>query len=165
MVRHTATTRRAPEHRSAVREELHLLVDRPAQLATFRRRVRTLLSARGLREGEREAIVLAAVEALSNALHACAVADCHIEVDVSLIADYVCVEVRDADERFQGVCLDLIEIPGESEEHGRGLYLMRTLMESLELVPRSHGTLVRMIKRLDAQERRDEPHDSERLAS
>ena len=42
---------------------------------------------------------------------------------------------------------------------------MRTLMESLELVPRSHGTLVRMIKRLEAQERRDEPHDSERLAS
>jgi anti-sigma regulatory factor (Ser/Thr protein kinase) len=165
MVRHTATTRRAPEHRSAVREELHLLVDRPAQLATFRKRVRTLLSARGLREGEREAIVLAAVEALSNALHACSAADCHIEVDVSLIADYVCVEVRDADERFQGVCLDLIEIPDDSEEHGRGLYLMRTLMESLELVPRSRGTLVRMIKRLEAQELRDEPHDSERSAS
>ena len=161
----TAVKGRGRGDRSAVHQELRVMIDRPAQLASFRRRVRMLLSKRGLRADEREAIVLATNEALSNALQACEVADCRIEVIVSLIADYVCVEVRDADERFQGVCLDLIEIPGESEEHGRGLYLMRTLMESLELVPRSHGTLVRMIKRLEAQERRDEPHDSERLAS
>lgn len=157
MTSQTAITTRTSEDRSAVREGLRLFVDRPAQLASFRREVRELLSARGLRADEREAIVLATNEALSNALQACEVADCRIEVIVSLIADYVCVEVRDADERFEGVCLDLVDAAGETAERGRGLYLMRTLMESLELVPRSRGTLVRMVKKLEAQERRDEP--------
>jgi anti-sigma regulatory factor (Ser/Thr protein kinase) len=161
MVRHVAPKKRTPDDRSAVREVLRVLVDQPAQLASFRRRVRKMLSERGLRAQEREAIVLAAVEALSNALQACEVADCHIEVVVSLVTDYVCVEVRDADERFKGACLDLVEV-GEAEEHGRGLYLMRAMMESLELVPRSRGTLVRMLKRLEAGEPRGEPHDLER---
>jgi anti-sigma regulatory factor (Ser/Thr protein kinase) len=141
---------------SAVRRELRLRVDRPVQLAGFRRRMRTMLDDRGLHEGEREIVVLACSEALNNALQACDVTDCNIEVVVSLIADYVCVEVRDADERFKGVCLDLVEVAGPTEEHGRGLYLMRTLMQSLELVPRSRGTLVRMVKKLEAQESGEE---------
>ena len=160
MAIHTATKTRTPGDRSAVREELRLLVDRPAQVAGFRRDVRGLLSARGLPADEREAIVLAADEALGNALQACAVDDCRVEVVVSLIADYVCVEVRDADERFNGVCLDMVDAPGDAEEHGRGLYLMRTLMESLEVVPRSRGTLVRMVKKLEARESRERPNDA-----
>jgi anti-sigma regulatory factor (Ser/Thr protein kinase) len=140
---------------AAVRRELRLLVDRPAQLAGFRRRLRKMLDDRGLHEDEREVIVLACSEALNNALQACDVTDCNVEVVVSLISDYVCVEVRDADELFKGVCLDLIEVPGPTEEHGRGLYLMQTLMQSLELVPRSRGTLVRMVKRLDSHEEPD----------
>ncbi len=157
MVRQTSTTSRSPATRSQVRDELRVLVDRPAQLASLRTRMRTLLSARGTGAEEREVIVLAAAEALNNALAACGAADCHIELVVSLLDGYVCVEVRDADESFKGVCLDLIEVPEESEEHGRGLYLMRTLMESLELVPRKRGTLVRMVKKLEDQERREEP--------
>ena len=165
MARHMAVGRHPPEQHSTVREELRILVDRPVQLASCRRRVRGLLSAGGLRKGQREAIVLAADEALCNALQACEAPDCHIELVVSLVAGYVCVEVRDADERFQGVCLDLIEAPGVRAEHGRGLYLMRTLMESLELVPRKRGTLVRMIKKLEAEERGAEQEDAERLTS
>ena len=42
---------------------------------------------------------------------------------------------------------------------------MRTLMESLELVPRKRGTLVRMVRRLEARERGAEHEDVERLAS
>jgi anti-sigma regulatory factor (Ser/Thr protein kinase) len=152
MAGHKTTKSRPQGNRSAVREELRLLVDRPAQLASFRRNVRILLNKRGLHKDEREVIVLAADEALNNALQACAVDDCQIEVVVSLIADYVCIEVRDADERFNGVCLDVLDVPGDAEEHGRGLYLMRTLMESLEVVPRSRGSLVRMVKKLEAEE-------------
>lgn len=144
-----------PDQRSAVRATLRLVVDRPAQLANFRRELRALLLERGLVEGEREAIVLAAVEALSNALQVCEDANCRIEVLVSLVADYVCVEVRDAAQGFKGVCLDL-EVPEACEEHGRGLYLMRTLMQSLEVVPRPRGTLVRMVKRLEAEGHRGE---------
>jgi anti-sigma regulatory factor (Ser/Thr protein kinase) len=131
---------------------LDAVVDRPAQMSGFRRRLRTRLSERGVRNGEREAIVLASAEALNNALQVCTVPDCHIEVAVSLVADYVCVEVRDASKGFKGACVDLIEDAGEDAEHGRGLYLMRELVESLEIVPRKQGTLVRMVKKLEAEE-------------
>jgi serine/threonine-protein kinase RsbW len=152
-------TQRMPDERSAVRAKLRLVVDRPAQLASFRRELRALLVERGLREGEREAIVLAAVEALSNALQVCEDANCRIEVLVSLVGDYVCIEVRDAAQGFKGVCLDLVDVPEACEEHGRGLYLMRTLMESLEVVPRPRGTLVRMVKRLEVEGRRGQSDD------
>ena len=165
MVRHSSDDGRPPKRRSAVRDELRLQVDRPAQLGNFRRRARALLREHGLRDDEREAVVLAAAEALNNALEACAAADCHVEVIISLVADFVCVEVRDTDERFQGVCLDVTVPPDADAEHGRGLYLMRVMMESLELVPRKRGTLVRMVKRLEAQERRDVPDGSNRSAA
>lgn len=139
---------------SAVHHVTRVRVDHPAQLGGFRRRLRALLREQGLRAAEREPIVLAAVEALSNALRVCDVKDRSVEVTVSLVADYVCVEVRDAAEGFKGVCVELIENAGETEEHGRGLYLMRQLMESLELVPRARGTLVRMVKKIEAGERR-----------
>ena len=138
---------------SAVRAELLLVVDRPAELADFRRRVRALLADQGLKRSEREAVVLATVEALTNALNACDLDECRIEVKVSLVGDFICVEVRDADERFRGACLDLFAMPQTSAEHGRGLSLMQTLMESLEIVPRDQGTLVRMTKRLEAEGR------------
>ena len=165
MERHTPDSKRPPERRSAVRDELRLRLDRPTQLGNFRRRARALLSEHGLQADEREAVVLAAVEALNNALEACATADCHVEVIISLVGDFVCVEVRDADENFQGVCLDVTVPPGTDAEHGRGLYLMRVMMESLELVPRKRGTLVRMVKRLEAQERGDPPNDRGRSAA
>jgi anti-sigma regulatory factor (Ser/Thr protein kinase) len=131
---------------------LDTVVDRPDQMAGFRRRLRALLTEQALRRGEREAIVLAAAEALNNALQVCTVADCHIEVAVSFVADYVCVEVRDASKGFKGACIDLIQDAGEDAEHGRGLHLMRELVESLEIVPRERGTLVRMVKKLEAAE-------------
>ena len=94
--------------------------------------------------------MLATEEALNNALLACEAADCRVEAIVSMIANYVCVEVRDAGAGAgaKGACLNLATLPAAQAEHGRGLYLMGQLMESLELVPRSQGTLVRMTKRL-----------------
>jgi anti-sigma regulatory factor (Ser/Thr protein kinase) len=147
---------RSPGRLSAVRAELLLVVDHAAELAGFRRRVRALLRDQGLKRSEREAVVLATVEALTNALNACELEECRIEVKVSLVGDFICVEVRDADERFRGACLDLFAIPETSAEHGRGLYLMQALMESLEIVPRDQGTLVRMTKRLEAEGRADD---------
>jgi anti-sigma regulatory factor (Ser/Thr protein kinase) len=139
--------------RSPVRETLHLVVDRPAQLVDFRRRVRGMLRDHGLTKAEREAVVLAAAEALNNALNACETDECRVEVKVSLVGEFICVEVRDADERFRGACLDLQAAPDTSAEQGRGLFLMHSLMQSLEIVPRKQGTLVRMTKRLEADER------------
>ena len=109
--------------------------------------------------------MLATAEALDNALLACQPVDCKVEVIISLIADYVCIEVRDAGGGIRGGCLDLVKLADQGEEHGRGLYLMRELMESLELVPRSQGTLVRMTKLLGGREPADRPKDSTRLAN
>jgi anti-sigma regulatory factor (Ser/Thr protein kinase) len=136
----------------ALLDVLDAVVDRPDQIGGFRRRLRTLLNERGVRDAEREAIVLASAEALNNALQVCTVADCHVEVSVALVADYVCVEVRDASRGFRGACVDRIQDVDEDAEHGRGLYLMRELVESLEIVPRDRGTLVRLVKKLDAAE-------------
>jgi anti-sigma regulatory factor (Ser/Thr protein kinase) len=139
-----------------------LLVERPAQLTSSRRQMRKLLSEQGLHEQDREEIVLAANEAVINALQSCHAPECRVEVTASLIADYACVEVRDAGEGLKGICVDLITVAGPAEEHGRGLHLMRELMDSLEIVPRSWGTLVRLIRRLEAEESRAEAGDLER---
>ena len=116
-------------------------------------------------QGEREAIVLAAEEAANNALLACEDSECRVEVIVSLIADYFCLEVRDAGVGIRGVCADVAKLADESAEHGRGLHLMSELMDSLELVSRSQGTLVRMTKRLPRRGTEDDPPNGERLAS
>jgi anti-sigma regulatory factor (Ser/Thr protein kinase) len=145
--------------RRAVREALHLVVDRPAQLVSFRRRVRGMLREHGVTKAEREAVVLATGEALNNALNACETDDCRVEVNVSLVEEFVCVEVRDAEARFRGACLDLRAAPDTAAEHGRGLFLMHALMESLEIVSRERGTLVRMTKRLETEGRADDSGD------
>lgn len=145
---------------SGVRETLLLVVDRPAQLVELRRRVRGMLHDHGLTSAEREAVVLATAEALNNSLDACDADECRVEVKLSVVGEFICVEVRDADERFRGACLDLTARPDTGAEHGRGLFLMRTLMESLEIVPREQGTLVRMTKRLEAEERSERAADA-----
>jgi anti-sigma regulatory factor (Ser/Thr protein kinase) len=137
--------------------ELHVVLDGPAQLGRFRQQLRGLLVSEQVAAADREAVVLAAVEALNNALQACRPSACRVEAIVSVIAGYVCIEVRDAGEGAKGACVNLAKPPDEAEEHGRGLYLMGRLMESLELVPRSHGTLVRMTKRLGEHESPDRP--------
>jgi anti-sigma regulatory factor (Ser/Thr protein kinase) len=144
--------------------ELYVVLDSPAQLGRFRRQLRNLLASEQVAAADREAVVLAAVEALNNALQACQPSACRVEAIVSVMAGYVCIEVRDVGEGAKGACVNLAKLPDEAEEHGRGLYLMGRLMESLELVPRSHGTLVRMTKRLGENESPDPP-EAGRLAS
>ncbi len=146
------------------RAQLRVVLSSSGQLASFRRRLRGLLATRQVTAAEGEAIVLATAEALNNALLASEAPHCRVEAIVSLIADYVCVEVRDAGAGTKGVCVNLVNLPSQGAEHGRGLYLMNQLMESLELVPRSQGTLVRMTKRLRRLDSVDPP-ESGRLAS
>lgn len=167
MAGRAADNRRPTRNNSSAgrRHELRVVLSGSPELVSFRQQLRELLGAKQVTQGEREAIVLAAEEAANNALLACEASGCQVEVIVSLIADYVCVEVRDAGAGIKGVCADLAKLAGESAEHGRGLYLMGELMESLELVSRSQGTLVRMTKRLPERESQDDPADAGRLAS
>jgi anti-sigma regulatory factor (Ser/Thr protein kinase) len=139
----------APKVRpGGARRELRVSLRRAAELGPFRRDLRAVLAPLPLSEPDREAIVLAASEAVDNALLACQQRACSVEVAVSLVSGYVCVENRDAGEGFKGACFDRAKLAHETDEHGRGLHLMDALMESLELVPRSQGTMLRMTKRL-----------------
>ncbi len=122
-----------------------------------------MLVAHGLGEADCVAVVLATEEAANNALVARKASSCRIEVSVALIDEFVCIEVRDAGSGVRGVCVDPARLAGRDAEHGRGLYLMAQLMESLELVPRAQGTLVRMTRQL-AKRLHKEAEDGGRLA-
>jgi anti-sigma regulatory factor (Ser/Thr protein kinase) len=145
--------RRLPRrHRLAQRARVRLRVRRAAQLAAFRRKLRRLLGRQGLHDQEREAIVLAAKEAVTNALESCPAAARRVKVTVSHIGGSVYVEVLDAGRGLKRDCANLITLAEATDERGRGLYLMRELMEGLEILPQRRGTLVRMVKKLEAEE-------------
>ena len=152
--------RRAAQRRT----ELRMLLSDPAQLAGLRARLRRLLRTYGENSIDSDAIVFATEEAATNALLACKPGSCRVEVNVALIEQFVCIEVRNTGSGMKGVCLDPARLASLDVEHGRGLRLMDALMESLEFVPRSQGTLVRTTKRL-AEAGEQEGVAADRLAS
>ena len=113
------------------------------QLGRYRHRVAELLASLPLSRDACFDTALATGEALSNAFdHACADgATCTIHA----YPDRVVIEVRDCGCGFE-IAAD--EEPVESEERGRGIRLMRMLVDSVEVRRRSDGpgTLVRLIK-------------------
>lgn len=116
-------------------------------LCECRRRVSELLDEVAMGDQARFDAALAAGEALSNAYD-------HGDGKNSLLsirayADRVVVEVRD---RGCGFEIADDEEPEESEERGRGIRLMRMLMDSVEVRRRNDGvcgTSVRLVKLLD----------------
>jgi len=92
-------------------------------------------------------VLLATQEACNNALrHGEGAGGC--EIWVSFPRTAVVVEVGD-----RGAGFDLDEVvrqwpPSPTATGGRGLYIISHLTDSLEVVRRERGTLVRMVKRL-----------------
>lgn len=114
-------------------------------LPEYRHRVEELLESLPMPADARFDTALAAGEALSNAYdHAC---DCACDLTVHAYADRVVIEVRD---RGCGYEIGAGEVPEASEERGRGIKLMRMLVDSAEIRRRrdGHGTCVRLIKLL-----------------
>jgi len=96
-------------------------------------------------------IVLATQEACNNALLHSETADGTIEVKAFVVDRQIRVEVKD-----RGCGLDPGEIsvatpPDLLAAHGRGLFIIDRLMDSLEIVPCCPGTLVRMTKAIHAR--------------
>ena len=58
--------------------------------------------------------MLATAEAANNALLACQGDSCRVELSVSLIGQFVCIEVRDAGGGVKGVCLDPPVLPART---------------------------------------------------
>lgn len=115
-------------------------------LGTYRHRVVELLDGLPMTSEARYDTALAASEALGNAYdHACA-SGCVL--NVRAYRDRVVIEVLDCGCGFE---LASDEVPAETEERGRGIRLMRLLVDSVEVRRRTdvRGTMTRLVKLLD----------------
>lgn len=115
-------------------------------LGYYRHRVVELLSGLRMEDSAQFDTALAVGEALSNAYdHACGAKGC--TMTVSAYSDRVVIEICDNGCGFQ-IAED--EEPCASEERGRGIKLMRMLVDSVEIRRRDNapGTLVRLVKLL-----------------
>ena len=115
-------------------------------LGYYRHRVADMLADVRMGESDRFDMALAVGEALSNAYdHADDACGCRLTV--TAYADRIVIEVRDS-----GCGFELAEgdEPTATRERGRGIRLMRMLVDSVEVRRRveSPGTLVRLIKML-----------------
>jgi serine/threonine-protein kinase RsbW len=95
-----------------------------------------------------EAIVLALHEAISNVIrHAHHdQPEAQLQIDCYLWPDRVEIQVLDEGEPFNLAAVPELD-PAELRIGGRGVYLMRTLMDELTCQPRSQrGNILRMVK-------------------
>lgn len=115
-------------------------------LSTYRHRVVELLEGLPMSSDACYDTALAASEALGNAYdHACGTG---CVMNIRAYRDRVIIEVCDCGCGFE-IAAD--EDPKESEERGRGIKLMRMLVDSVEVRRRTDvcGTMTRLIKLLD----------------
>lgn len=119
----------------------------PASLAPLRRRLGRFLATAGASEAERFDITLCVSEAAMNAIeHAYGPADAEFEVQGSEHAGLLTVTVRDRGSW---------QAPRNHDgDRGRGLGIMRELMDEVELTPGRRGTSVRLSRRLAGARRR-----------
>lgn len=91
-------------------------------------------------------VVLATQEACNNALQHSKTAEGTIEIKASVADRHICVEVQDRGRGLAPANINTGRPPDPLEAHGRGLFLIDHLMDSLEIIPCRPGTLVRMTK-------------------
>lgn len=117
------------------------------RLAAYRHRVSELLSTLAMTADARFDTALAVGEALSNAFDHAGGVGC--SMTLTAYADRVVIEVLDGGSGFE---LSADEEVEASEERGRGIKLMRMLVDSVEVSRRGdvHGTCVRLIKLIGA---------------
>jgi serine/threonine-protein kinase RsbW len=104
-------------------------------------------------EGDREALAyhlnVVLTEAMANAIDhsACSDEDQTVRVCIFIEEDDLCVRVYD---HGQGFDIDLVPEPDleELSERGRGLFLIRTLMDSVNYKRIEGGNVLEMHKRL-----------------
>jgi serine/threonine-protein kinase RsbW len=103
----------------------------------------------GLNETHTHAIVLATDEATNNVIRHAHRGSPDKILQIQCLIHPDAVEIRLTD---QGPTFDLENVPhidpGELRAGGRGVFLMRRLMDELEVIPRAEGgNVLRMVKR------------------
>lgn len=115
---------------------------RPSSAAALRRALTTYLTAHDIDDAAARQIVLCADEALINAVaHA---AGSPVGVFADLRDDRLTLEISDGGPGFDPSQIDDAARPDLMGEHGRGLFLIRTLMDELEILSGACGTTLRM---------------------
>ncbi len=115
---------------------------RPSSAAVLRETLTTYLTANGIDDAEKRLIVLCADEALINAVaHA---AGSPVGVFADLRDDHFTLEVSDGGPGFDPSQIDSDAEPDLMGEHGRGLFLIRNLMDDLQILSDERGTTLRM---------------------
>ena len=112
------------------------------RLLVLREALTTYLMANHVDDAARRLIVLCADEALINAVaHA---AGSPVGVFADLRDDHLTLEVSDGGPGFDPSQIDSDAEPDLMGEHGRGLFLIRKLMDDLEILSDEHGTTLHM---------------------
>ena len=115
---------------------------RPSSAATLREALTEYLAANRVEDPAVRQIVLCADEAFINAVdHA---AGCLIDVVADVRNDELTLEVTDGGSGFDAAHFDHDAQPDLLGEHGRGLFLIRHLMDDLQILSDKHGTTLRM---------------------
>jgi len=122
------------------------LAARPSSAGVMREALTTYLSANGIDDAATRLIVLCADEALINAVaHA---TGSPVGVFADLRDDHLTLEVSDGGPGFDASQIDGDGEPDLMSEHGRGLFLIRNLMDDLEILSDEHGTTLHMERHL-----------------
>ena len=115
---------------------------RPSSAPMLRDALTAFLAANRVDDQVARRIVLCADEALINAVqHAPA---SPVDVVAGVRGDGLVLEVSDGGPGFDPARLDRDAVPELMGEHGRGLFLIRQLMDDLEILSDEHGTTLRM---------------------
>jgi PAS domain S-box-containing protein len=117
----------------------------PERLGSMRRQLVRWLHARGVEDGDVDAIQIACHEACSNAVeHGCGFGPGTITVEAALENDRIEIEVRDSGH--------WVERPdGPLPFRGHGLPLMEALMDSVEVTREDEGTSIRLAKQVPCE--------------
>lgn len=127
------------------------LSPRRASAAQLRQGLRAFLSGHAAPTGMIEDVVLAAEEACINCImHSGLIADQKFEVTCEYRRDRIVLEIKDRGCGFDAAALDLSAEPSLESLRGRGLFIVRALMDTVEIDSRAGrgGTLVHMEKAL-----------------
>ena len=115
---------------------------RPSSAAVLRKALTAYLTANDVDGAATKLIVLCADEALINAVaHA---AGSPVGVFADLRDAHLTLEVSDGGPGFDTSQIDGDAAPDLMGEHGRGLFLIRNLMDDLEILSDEHGTTLHM---------------------
>lgn len=131
-----------------------LLLPRDAvTVPAVRHLCRTAMSGLGITESDIDDVTLALTEACANVVEHAAAGENEYQVDISIAVDSCEITVVDRGDGFDADDVFTSLESAVDRERGRGLPLMRSLVDVAELSSRpSRGTVVRLIKYLTLSE-------------